>query len=324
MTINLSDSLHAAREELHTRAAPQGGAFRRSDLAAWGVDDATLRALIRRRVAIRLRHGIYTDVSWLDAAHADVTRMHLLNLSAAVLSLDYPAYAFGQSAAVLLGLPLPHRAPVNLSLIRPLRSDLRALRRPSTHHLIVTTHSLDRATTGTTDGIPVVGRHLAAISTAAQLPLDWAVGVLDSVLWGEPGAAGSLYETLDDWPLMRGSGVVRRALALARPGAQTILESLSRVRLCRAGLPEPQLQVPMYDAQGLIGIVDMWWESLGVVGEADGAVKYDDRQVLYQEKIREDRIRAKGLRFVRWGWEDTKLRMDWVAEQIRSAARRSA
>ena len=123
---------------------------------------------------------------------------------------------------------------------------------------------------------------------------------------------------------MRGSGVVRRALALARPGAQTILESLSRVRLCRAGLPEPQLQVPMYDAQGLIGIVDMWWESLGVVGEADGAVKYDDRQVLYQEKIREDRIRAKGLRFVRWGWEDTKLRMDWVAEQIRSAARRSA
>ena len=80
----------------------------------------------------------------------------------------------------------------------------------------------------------------------------------------------------------------------------------------------------MYDAQGLIGIVDMWWESLGVVGEADGAVKYDERQVLYQEKVREDRIRAKGLRFVRWGWEDTKLRMDWVAEQIRSAARRPA
>jgi hypothetical protein len=265
----------------------------------------------------------------LDAAYADETRMHLLNLSAAVLGLDYPAYAFGQSAAVLLGLPLPHRVPENLSLIRPLRSDLRALRRPSTHqvtlpNLIVTTHSLDPATTGTTDGIPVVGRHLAAISTAAQLPLDWAVGVLDSVLWGEPDAAGSLLETLDDWPLMRGSGVVRRALDLARPGAQTILESLSRVRLCRAGLPEPQLQVPMYDAQGLIGIVDMWWERLGVVGEADGAVKYDDRQVLYQEKVREDRIRAKGLRCVRWGWEDMNLRIDWVAEQIWSAARRSA
>ena len=329
MTISLSDSLHAAREELHSRAAPQGGAFRRSDLAAWGMDDATLRALIRRRLAVRLRHGIYTDVSLLDAAYADETRMHLLNLSAAVLGLDYPAYAFGQSAAVLLGLPLPHRVPENLSLIRPLRSDLRALRRPSTHHLvlpnlIVTTHSLNPATTGITDGIPVVGRHLAAISTAAQLPLDWAVGVLDSVLWDEPDAAGLLRETLDDWPLMRGCGVVRRALDIARPGAQTILESLSRVRLCRAGLPEPQLQVPMYDAQGLIGIVDMWWESLGVVGEADGAVKYDDRQVLYQEKIREDRIRAKGLRFVRWGWEDTKLRMDWVADQIRSAARRSA
>ncbi len=329
MTYNLSDSLQAAREELHSHAALQGGAFRRSDLPGWGMDDATLRALIRRRLAVRLRHGIFTDVSVLDAARADETRMHLLDLSAAVLSLDYPAYAFGQSAAVLRGLPLPHRVPANRSLIRPLRSDLRALRRPSTHqltlpNLIVTTHSLDPATTGVAEGIPVVGRHLAAISTAAQLSLDWAVGVLDSVLWDEPDAVGSLRETLEDWPLLRGSGTVRRALDLARPGAQTILESLSRIRLCRAGLPEPQLQVPLYDEDGLIGIVDMWWEALGVVGEADGAVKYDDRQVLYKEKVREDRIRAKGLRCVRWGWEDMNLRIDRVADQIWRAARMSA
>jgi hypothetical protein len=91
MTMNRSDALDAAREELHARAALQGGAFRRADLPGWGLDEATLRALIRRRLAIRLRHGIYADVAVLDAARADETRMHMLDLSAAMLSLDYPA-----------------------------------------------------------------------------------------------------------------------------------------------------------------------------------------------------------------------------------------
>ena len=61
--------------------------------------------------------------------------------------------------------------------------------------------------------------------------------------------------------------------------SQTILESLSRVRLCDAGLPEPRLQVPIYDEDGLIGYVDMLWEDLGVVGEADGALKYGDERL---------------------------------------------
>lgn len=329
MTTNLSDTLQAAREELHARASLQGGAFRRSDLSEWGMDDSTLRALIRRRLALRLRHGIYADVAVLDAARADDTRMHVLDLSAAILSLDFPAYAFGQSAAVLHGLPLQQRVPRSLSLVRPLRSDLRALRRPSAHEiplprLTVITHAIEPASTVLLDGLPVVSRHLAAVSTAAQLPLDWAVGVLDSVLWGDPQSLPLLREILADWPLLRGSGTVRRALEVARPGAQTILESLSRVRLCGAGLPEPRLQVPIYDEDGLIGYVDMLWDDLGVVGEADGALKYADEQALYKEKVREDRIRSRGFRVVRWGWDDMDHRMDRVADQIWKAARRSA
>jgi hypothetical protein len=144
------------------------------------------------------------------------------------------------------------------------------------------------------------------------------------VLWGDPDALALLREALADWPMLRGSGTVRRALELARPGAQTILESLSRVRLCDAGLPEPRLQVPIYDEDGLIGYVDMLWEDLGVVGEADGALKYGDEQALYKEKVREDRIRGKGFRVVRWGWDDMDHRMDRVAAQIWKAAPRSA
>jgi very-short-patch-repair endonuclease len=61
-----------------------------------------------------------------------------------------------------------------------------------------------------------------------------------------------------------------------------------------------------------------------VVGEADGALKYGDQQVIYKEKVREDRIRGKGLQVVRWGWDDMDHRVDRVAEQIWRAARRTA
>ena len=41
-----------------------------------------------------------------------------------------------------------------------------------------------------------------------------------------------------------------------------------------------------------------------MVGEADGRLKYDTREVLYAEKRREDRLRALGLAVIRWGWSD--------------------
>ena len=329
MAHHLSEHLAAARTELHDRAALQGGAFRRRDLEVWGMNDATLRALVRRRVVLRLRHGLYTDARVLDAARGDERRMHLLDLSAAILSLDHPAFAFGQSAALLHGLPMPGRPPGRLDLVRPAGSDLRALTRPSAHEislpdLRVRTHGIDVASTLRIEGIPVVSRILAAISAAAQSSPDWAVGILDSVLWAEADALSSLRRELAEWPMLKGSGTVRRALDLARPGAQTILESLSRVRLCRAGLPEPQLQVPLYDDNGLIGIVDMDWPDLGVVGEADGALKYTGPEVIIAEKAREDRIRGIGREVVRWGWADAQTSMDSIAALVWSAARRAA
>ena len=46
----------------------------------------------------------------------------------------------------------------------------------------------------------------------------------------------------------------------------------------RCGLPEPMLQVPFYDYEGLIGIVDMYWKELGVIGEADGLLEVPHRR----------------------------------------------
>jgi len=131
----------------------------------------------------------------------------------------------------------------------------------------------------------------------------------------------SLAAIADDWPRLRGIGVVRSMLPLVRSGAQTPLESISRLRLVNAGLPEPMLQYPLYDREGLIGYADMGWPELGVIGECDGLMKYQSGEVLIQEKRREDRIRALGFIVVRWTWDDIIRYSQEVAAQIWRASR---
>jgi hypothetical protein len=76
--------------------------------------------------------------------------------------------------------------------------------------------------------------------------------------------------------------------------------------------PMPDLQVPFSDEAGHIGDVDFYWRGLRMVGEADGRGKYlspvllgekTTAQVLVEEKVREDRIRATGEGVTRWPWE---------------------
>jgi hypothetical protein len=211
-------------------------------------------------------------------------------------------------------------------LVRPRGSDSRAIRRrisavdhlpPAIVHVLdVPDHLLDFES-----GLPIVTADLAACSTAMLSEPDWAVATLDAIAWRDSAAPDRLSDVADRWPRLAGAGVLRQALSLVRTGAQTPLESLSRVRLMRQGLPEPALQVPIYRADGsLIGYVDMLFELLGVIGEADGALKYEDRNVLVQEKRREDQFRADGFGVVRWGWPEAMGTMREVADWIRAAS----
>ena len=105
------------------------------------------------------------------------------------------------------------------------------------------------------------------------------------------------------------------ALSLATPLSESAGESYSRAAFHYLGFQQPELQHRFTDANGFIGRADFWWPPSsgrrGVVGEFDGKGKYLDaelrngatpEEVLYKEKLREDRIRALGFGFVRWGW----------------------
>lgn len=314
----------ALRAAVAAQAARQGNVFRRSDLKRWGVDPEVCPTMLRRRVWTKLRHGVYADVAAMR--DEDPRSRHVLDVAAALAALQLPAYAFGTSAALVHDLPLPTGAVQQVHLLRQTGIDQRPLgrrtKRPAPVGVRFTGHAIAGLPPMTSVGaIPVVDRHLAALSAGAALPLEWAVAVMDAVCFGDPTAAGRLDTLVQEWPLLLGIGTTRRALPLVRQGAQSPLESISRVRLVDLGLPEPELQAPFHDIDGLIGYGDMWWPELGVIGEADGLMKYADHQVLIAEKRREDRLRALGFAVVRWTWSEIMNRPHEVVRRVRSAAR---
>lgn len=319
-----TDPLAAIREDVASRSMSQGGVFGRQHLLDWGHDPRILPTMVRRGWWWRLQYGVYVDQLVRDAAMAQPRDLHLLMAAAAIQAMSMPVYAFGITAAHLHDLPLPDDAPDAIELVRELDAETRSrsLRTPRDHGLHATRircHPLRADQVMHVQGVPVVDRQLAALSAAAALSPDWAVAVLDAVAWEKPAVIETLRRLAHDWPKLKGIGGVRRALDLTRTGAQTPLESHSRLRLVRAGLTEPELQVPLHDRAGLIGRVDMWWPDLGVVGEADGALKYEVRDDLLREKAREDRIRALGFGVVRWTWAEIWQNPNEVARRVRAA-----
>ncbi|GEL95659.1 hypothetical protein [Cellulomonas composti] len=162
------------------------------------------------------------------------------------------------------------------------------------------------------------GRCLTSLAdTVLALARDrsWVAGVAaaDAALRKRTVTREELFERLADF---RGASGVRKAsrvIAFADPRAASAGESVSRARMHELGLAPPELQKQFDDATGPIGLVDFWWSKQRLVGEFDGRMKYrvggivDYRAVeqrVWEEKRREDRLRATGVLVTRWTWAE--------------------
>ncbi len=326
MSARIDAEAHAAVRLLRDVAADRL-VHRRHELLTLGITDALQSAMVRRNLLTRLRHGIYAlTETVLTATPGD---RHLIDLAACVASAREPAWAFGPSAALVRQMPLPYGVPDSLFVVRSSGGDERALRRPSRHRLTipeadVTTGPVNDGDCSVVRGVPVVGPALAGVSAAATMTsARWRTALLDAALW-QGATPGDVAETLDLWRHLGHRDDLLAALERARPGAQTVFETFSRLALIEQGIPEPILQQPFYDEEGLIGYVDMWWPDWNIIGEADGAVKYQARADIVAEKRREDRLRRRGPSIVRWMFDEIEEHPDLVAARIRQARQQAA
>lgn len=111
----------------------------------------------------------------------------------------------------------------------------------------------------------------------------------------------------------RGASYVSHALDMCDPRLESVLEGLSWFDFIDAGLPLPMPQAWVQGASGRRYCVDFLWEEFGIIGEADGAVKYSTPEEVMAEKARQADLEAAGYRFVRWTWADAMGGRSYIA-----------
>jgi len=102
-----------------------------------------------------------------------------------------------------------------------------------------------------------------------------------------------------------GAGRVRAALELIRPGVESPRETDLRLLLVRAGLPEPEINEPTYDASGrYLGKPDLRYRWRKVAIEYEGDEHRLDRRRFRHDILRRERFADAGWRTVRCTSDD--------------------
>lgn len=93
-----------------------------------------------------------------------------------------------------------------------------------------------------------------------------------------------------------GAKRVRAAARLMRPGVESTRESSTRLMFAVAGLPEPELNVEIYDSFGeFVGRPDFLWRNFNVTAEYDGWYHERDADQRQKDILRTEQFRRVGL-----------------------------
>ncbi len=301
---------------LESAAARQFGLFTASDAHRAGYEPGEVQRLVSRGTWVRLRRGIYVDGTALRSA--DARGRHRLTCAAVLLALGRrTAVVSHESAARLWDMITPVGTDYVVRLTDP-----EQWRRGRGYRIAYA--ALAPRDVARRDGLAVT----TAVRTLVDCSREW--GLTDSVVAIDDALHRGLVErtalheavlAAQNWP---GAAASARALHLADGRAESPLETRGRLRIVASGLPVPELQVEVHDGRGLVGVVDGWYDDAAVAIEFDGRTKYTEpwrgrtaAQVQWEEKRREDRLRALDIRVVRIA--DADLGPEWphVADRLR-------
>ncbi|NYJ21023.1 hypothetical protein [Glaciibacter psychrotolerans] len=291
------------------------------DLERVGADGRSLRRGLERGQHRRLLRGVYvaTEV-WNDA---DDDARHIMRIQAALRTRRDDVVVSHVSAARLWGLPILGRWPLEVHL-KPLGGRIRE----SKNGIIWHHDAFANDEVVELDGVLVTSRLRTLVDLARSSSFASAVATLDAGLSsrfalpnGQQGRLLLKEDMLEEIARLgpvRGCRAARLATNFADGDSGSVGESASRANIYLSGMPAPRLQVSYPREDGGNDITDFTWKKedhiqrMPLLGEFDGFVKYTRSQylkgrtiedVVWEEKVREDRLRAPGRAMSRWLWK---------------------
>jgi Protein of unknown function (DUF559) len=287
-----------------------------------------IRTALAMGTLIPVRRGVVVSAEFWSS---DAAAQHLAR-ARAELAANPAAVLSHQSAAVAWHLPTPGFSPwtdlpVSVTLPPSGHSSHAA---PAVHHLVALPPGhVQRDPRGFLLTTPA----RTAIDLAAGLETPGTLAILDGAArvicssmvpsirrrdYSNPRLVRAAMELLDEAAQSAGVVRLRQALELVCPGRESAPESVGAGHMFDAGLPMPKFQVEIQTPLGSY-FADCLWEEQRLIGECDGAVKYDDPQAYVKEKRREQALRDESYGFVRWEATEAVLRPDRMLGRIERA-----
>lgn len=252
------------------------------------------RSRLRRKDLVAVYHGV-------RAASPPTT---FQQRAAAYLPRLRPGQVFSHAtAAGLLGLPVPQallEGPLHVAAVYPEP----AVRTTGVvgHRLLPRDGLLDEHV-----GYPVTSGYEAWCALATSLSLPDLVAMGDHfVRKGVEDPDRVLEELRTAMYAVRRVGIRRleRAFSLIRPGVRSAMESILRVKIVLAGLPEPQVNVRIHGRNGrFVGEGDLVYRERRLLVEYEGDGHRTDRK-----QFRKDITRRED--FVDEGWDTLRVTAD--------------
>lgn len=283
---------------------------------------------------VRLRRGYYLKTSeWVDATPSERFKW---SAAAVGLAFEQPVFC-RETAAVVLGVPTL-RPPTFVDLATS--SERITGRRAATFVVhgnnalanqarSVGNHPMRYVLQRETDAViagdfACTGPVQTALDVMCTSPFSSALVVAEGIarmLW-EQGSLGQ-DARLSDHPRMAlaldgvatdaAKSRASRIANLAHTKSESAGESFSSAAIELLGFEQPVQQHTIVDSGQFVARTDFWWPEQLVAGEFDGKQKYLEEglrgdlsaeEVVYREKLREDRIRGWGFTLARWNWAD--------------------
>lgn len=187
------------------------------------------------------------------------------DLAAAFLPVMEAGQVFSHTTALALhGIPLP---PLPLRLHVSVAFPRTPPRRPG-----IRGHSLKAAPSMLVRGLHLAPPADAWAQSAGFLSREELVAVADRLLFRDPVHADVLAATVAGWASRPGHHRLVWALAHARPGVRSRPESLLRLLLVAARLPEPIVEYPVPTAGGVVLHPDLAYPDRRLALEYEGDV----------------------------------------------------